>query len=99
MQLKSYCGSKLNLVAQIKLQIATVSGCKVGAMVQVQKDAPVDFLLGTDLQSLLEFSLTMSVPGDNSHDLLRDSEHKETESDPASSHKQDETHEDETIPI
>ena len=99
MQLKSYCGSKLNLVAQVKLQIATVSGCKVEAMVQVQKDVPVDLLLGTDLQSLLGFSLTVSVPGDNSPDLLRDSEHEETESDPASSHKQDETHEDETTPI
>ena len=61
MLLKSYCGSKLNLVAQVKLQIATVSGQKVEAIVQVQEDAPVDILLGTDLQFLLGLSLTVNV--------------------------------------
>ena len=85
------------VVAQVKLQIATVTGSKVEAMVLVQKDAPVDILLGTDLQPLLGFSLTVNVSGDDSCDLLQGSKHKEkTES---ADHKQDGTHQDETGPV
>ena len=98
MVLKSYCASKLNLVAQVKLQIATVSGHKVEAMVQVQEDAPVDLLLGTDLQPLLGFSLTVNVPGDNSRDLLRDSEREETRTDTVPNSGKDEAHKNKTPP-
>ena len=98
MLLKSYCGSKLNLVAQVKLQIATVSGQKIEAVVQVQEDAPVDLLLGTDLQTLLGFSLNVSVPGENSCDLLRGSEHEETPADIIPSSEEEETHENKTPP-
>lgn len=94
MLMKSYCGSKLNLVVQIKLQIATVSGRKVEAMVQVQEDAPMDLLLGTDLQPL-GFSLTVNVPGNNSHDLLQASQHEVTQADAVAGSKREEAHEDE----
>ena len=83
-------------MAQVKLQIAIVSGQKIEAMVQVQ-DVPVDLLLGTDLQPLLGFSLNVSVLGENSCDLLRGSEREETSADIPSS-KEEETHENKTPP-
>ena len=85
-------------MAQVKLQIATVSGHKVEAIVQVQEDAPVDLLLGTDLQPLLGFSLTVNVLGYNSRDLLRDSKREKTHMDTATSSGKDEAHENDTPP-
>ena len=98
MLLKSYCGGKLYLVAQVKLQIATVSGQRVEAIVQVQEDAPVDLLLGTDLQPLLGFSLTVNVPGDNSCDLLKGSEPEETQANAVAGSEKEEAHEDKAPP-
>ena len=54
--LKSYSGDKLPIVRQIQLQVEKKKH-RVQAWVQIQQDAPVDFLLGTDLQPLLGFFL------------------------------------------
>ena len=54
--LKSYSGNKLPIVRQIQLQVEKKKH-RVQAWVQIQQDAPVDFLLGTDLQPLLGFFL------------------------------------------
>ena len=56
LKLRSYSGNDLPIVKQLELAISR--GQKhVKAWVQVQQDAPVDFLLGTDLQPLLGFQL------------------------------------------
>ena len=56
--LKSYGGHKLNLVCQLQVTL-TRGNHTTDAVIQVQKDAPVELLLGTDLQPLLGFSFLM----------------------------------------
>ena len=56
LQLRSYSGQPIPVVKQGEVQLSrgpyTIKAC-----IQVQKDAPVDLLLGTDLQPLLGFRL------------------------------------------
>ena len=56
LQLKSYSGDQLPIVKQIKVCLSR-EGFSTVAWVQMQQDAPVEFLLGTDLQALLGFRL------------------------------------------
>ena len=56
MLLKSYSGNELPIVKRIQVEI-TRGGYATKAWVHVQKDAPVDFLLGTDIQPHLGFHL------------------------------------------
>ena len=56
--LKSYGGHKLNLVGQLQVTL-TRGNHTTDAVIQVQKDAPVQLLLGTDLQPLPGFSFLM----------------------------------------
>ena len=58
--LKSYSGDPLNVIAQLPLTLKQ-GGCEVSAIVLIQKDAPNDFLIGTDLQSALGFSLIVKT--------------------------------------
>ena len=55
--LRSYGGAELPIVAQISCQLSR-RGFSVESVLQVQKGAPVDLLLGTDTLPLLGFSLT-----------------------------------------
>ena len=57
--LKSYGGHEINTIGQVNIRLAT-PGHSVTAVVQVQKGAPVQLLLGTDLKVLLGFSLIKS---------------------------------------
>ena len=49
--LQNYGGGKLKLARQIKVSISRVGDKPIEAVLQVQTNAPVDLLLGTDLQS------------------------------------------------
>ena len=55
-RLKSYSGDTLPIVKQACLQLSRGS-YSISAWVQIQKDAPVELLLGTDLQPALGFCL------------------------------------------
>ena len=68
-RLKSYGGEKLNTVCQIKVAISRGEH-SAECVVQVQKGAPVDLLLGTDVHSRLGI-LVLACDSDNSAtDLL-----------------------------
>ena len=49
--LQNYGGGELKLARQIRVSLSRVGGQTIEAVLQVQSNAPVDFLLGTDLQS------------------------------------------------
>ena len=55
-RLKSYSGNTLPILKQIQVQVRRKAK-QITAWVQVQQDAPVDFLLGMDLQNRLGFHL------------------------------------------
>ena len=57
--LNSYGGVQLNTVCQIKVDISC-GNHKTVSTVQVQKGAPIDLLLGTDLHSPLGFFILIS---------------------------------------
>ena len=57
MSLRSYGGAELPVVAQVMCHLNR-KGFSVNALLQVQKGAPVDLLLGTDVLPQLGFSLT-----------------------------------------
>ena len=65
--LRNYGGGELKLARQSKVSLSRVGGKTIDAVLQVQSNAPVDLLLGTDLgtdlQPQLGFML-MSVEGD-----------------------------------
>ena len=52
LMLRAYCGAELSIGAEIAVQVATPHRT-VNTVVLVQKDTPVDMLLGTDLMSSL----------------------------------------------
>ena len=60
--LNNYGGQRLSLIAQIELTLSQ-GDRQVQAVVLVQKDAPNDLLLGTDLQPRLGFTLSMRKGG------------------------------------
>ncbi len=57
MSLRSYGGAELPIVAQVMCRLNR-KGFSVKTLLQVQKGAPVDLLLGTDVLPRLRFSLT-----------------------------------------
>ena len=56
---RSYGGEKLDIVSQVRCQLER-EGYQIEAVVQVQKAAPIDLLLGTDVLSWLAFALLQS---------------------------------------
>ena len=56
LSLKNYGGEELSLVHQLKARVTRVK-YSIETTLQIQIDAPVDFFLGTDLQSELGFHL------------------------------------------
>ena len=72
LDLQSYGGGRLNLVRQLTVTLST-PGHTVEAVIQVQSGAPVDLLLGTDLQVKLGFTLLQTLPGGRAIDLVKQS--------------------------
>ena len=68
---KSYTGGELNLIGQPQIQLTTISHA-VDMVVQVQKDAPADLLLGTDVQPALGFSLIQCDSSGTASDLTKE---------------------------
>ena len=66
--LRSYGGSELQIVSQVRCRIAWQDRV-IDTVLQVQKAAPVDLLLGTDVLPLLGFTLVQVGP-QASEDLL-----------------------------
>ena len=60
--LKNYGGHPLNILSQTKLHL-TQGKHAIEATVLVQKGAPNNLLVGTDVQSLLGFTLVMETTG------------------------------------
>ena len=56
LSLKAYCGTELSIGAEIAVQVTTPYHTVHGSVL-VQKDTPVDMLLGTDLMSALGISI------------------------------------------
>ena len=69
--LKSYSGDRLNIVAQLPVTL-TQGDHKVSSVVLIQKNAPNDLLIGTDLQPALGFRLTVQKSGNKETVLLGD---------------------------
>ena len=69
--LHNYGGDQLNLVRQIKVTVSK-AGRGVDTVVQVQRDAPVGLLLGTDLLSQLGFALLEANQDGEAFDLFHD---------------------------
>ena len=70
MTLTSCGGDQLNIIAQVPV-VLSQGERQTDAVVLVQKDAPHDVLLGTDLQAQLGFSLMLESHG-RRVDLLRE---------------------------
>ena len=68
-RLSSYGGEQLNTVCQIKVDISR-GNHKTVSTVQVQKGAPIDLLLGTDLHSQLGIFVLISSCNDRATDLV-----------------------------
>ena len=69
--LKSYSGDALNIVAQLPL-ILGQGDQEVSSTILIQKDAPHDLLIGTDLQPALGYVLTVKKSGNLETVLLGD---------------------------
>ena len=67
--LKSYSGDALNVVAQLPMTLGQ-GDQKVSSVVLIQKGAPHDLLIGTDLQPALGFVLTVRKSGNQETVLL-----------------------------
>ena len=67
--LRNYGGGRLPVVKQTRVTMSR-SGYYVEDVVQVQKDAPVQLLIGTDLLSKLGFIFLCSEPENEDKDLL-----------------------------
>ena len=67
--LQNYGGDQLPLIRQIQVNLSK-AGKKVNGIIQVQHDAPVGLLLGTDVLSQLGFAMLESYPNGMITDLL-----------------------------
>ena len=67
--LQNYGGHRVDIMAQTRV-VLSHGGCRVEAVVFVQKDAPNELLRGTDVQPQLGFSLVMKQKGGKTSDLL-----------------------------
>ena len=67
--LQNYGGDKLPLIRQIQVNLSK-SGKQVDAIIQVQHDAPVGLLLGTDVLAQLGFAMLGPDPNGTITDLL-----------------------------
>jgi hypothetical protein len=63
--LNNYGGHRLHFIAQVELSLS-----QGDSMVLVQKNAPNDLLIRTDVQPKLGFSLVMRAPAGEATDLL-----------------------------
>ena len=71
--LRSYGGDELTIVSQVKCHLAR--GChSLEPVLQVQRGAPVNLQLGTDVLPLLGFSLVQDERGGRSTNLLEDAD-------------------------
>ena len=70
LKLQSYGGGQLDLIRQIRLTLS-LGRYKVHAILQVQKDAPVGLLLGTDLLPHLGFAFLESGAETSWRDFLQ----------------------------
>ena len=68
--LKNYGGEPSNIIGQMEVKLS-LSNAVVTAVVQVQKDAPVDLLLGTDLLASLGITLIHQRDDGTVIDLLQ----------------------------
>ena len=83
--LRSYSGDALNVVAHLPM-IPGQGDQEVSSVVLIQKDAPQDLLIGTDLQPALGFVLTVrksrnqeaALLGNHKSDALQDGAAKES---------------------
>lgn len=66
--LRSYSGGELKIISQVQCRVAR-GNREVNAILQVQKEAPVDLLLGTDILSQLRCVLTQ-LGQEHAEDLL-----------------------------
>lgn len=71
--LHSYGGDELNIVKQVKCNLLR-GDHTVESVLQVQKGAPVDLLLGTDVLPLLRFSLVRTGREGTSTNLLQNTD-------------------------
>ena len=71
--LRNYGGGRLPVVRQTRVTMSR-SGYYVEAVVQVQKDAPAQLIIGTDLLSKLGFIFLCSEPENENKDLLESSD-------------------------
>ena len=67
----SYGGGELNIVSQVKCRVSR-DNFIVETVLQVQKGAPVDLLLGTDILSCLGFTFSRLEKDGKSTDLLEE---------------------------
>ena len=67
--LRSYSGDALNVVAQLPI-ILGQGDQEVSSVILIQKDAPQDLLIGTDLQPALGYMLTVKKSGNQEVVLL-----------------------------
>ena len=72
--LKSYSGDALNVVAQLPMTLGQ-GDQEVSSIVLIQKGAPHDLLIGTDLQPALGFVLTVRKSGSQETVLLGSRKH------------------------
>ena len=70
LSLMIYGGEELSFVCQLKAQV-TCGDYSTEAVSQIQIDAPLDFLLGTDLQSELGFHLVGMYSEEEGTDILK----------------------------
>ena len=76
--LRSYGGDKLNIVSQVSCKLCRGPHA-VDTVIQVQKDAPVDLLLGTDILARLGFSLVQQGGEGDAVNLLKTGDQKKEE--------------------
>ena len=67
--LRSYSGDALNVMAQLPM-ILGQGDQEVSSVILIQKDAPQDLLIGTDLQPALDYMLTVKKSGNREVVLL-----------------------------
>jgi len=61
--LQNYGGDKLPLIQQIQVSLSK-TGKQVDTMIQIQHDAPVGLLLGTDVLAQLGFAMLRPDPNE-----------------------------------
>ena len=74
--IENYGGGELKLAGQIRVPLSRIGGKTIEALLQVQRNAPVDVFLGIDLQSQLGFIQTSVAEDGTGFDLLQEKQLK-----------------------